>query len=139
MVAFMGFGAITGCRQGMAVNCPDDDTSIQWKDLPSLLVGYLHIHEDTFWPTEGKDVAGHLAACRIEVRFQRKKGMYFAVYSFGTALTPDSHEMLRLCTVGMLRLLARTGSFRACYAKLEPATANRLRLVMAHEGRFTGL
>ena len=78
MLAFKGFFAITGCRlPGMAINCHDDDTLIHWKDLPPLLVGHLHIHEDTFAPTEGNDSAGHLAACRIEVHFQREKGLFW--------------------------------------------------------------
>ena len=47
------------------------------------------------------------ALCRMEVSFKRKKGEYFACYDFGTAITPDSDQMVRIGTVAMIRLLVR--------------------------------
>lgn len=47
------------------------------------------------------------ALCRMEVTFKRKKGEYFACYDFGTAITPDSDQMVRIGTVGMVRLMLR--------------------------------
>ena len=57
--------------------------------------------------------------CSIpQVKFDRNKGQYFTNYIFGTAITPDSDEMVRLGTVSLLRLLRRTASFKAVYQKL---------------------
>ena len=58
------------------------------------------------------------AFIRMEVTFARKKGEYYACYEFGTAITPDSDQMMRIGTLAMVRLLLRCGSFRACYSKL---------------------
>ena len=63
------------------------------------------------------------ALSRMEVTFRRKKGEYYAKYEFGTSLTPDSDQMMRIGTLAMVRLLLRCGSFRACYSKLSEASA----------------
>ena len=39
---------------------------------------------------------------RMEITFGRKMGEYFACYDFGTAITPDSDEMVRIGTVAMI-------------------------------------
>ena len=82
---------------------------------------------------------GFLARVRGEVQFKRSKGEYFACYEFGTALSPDSDEMVRLCTVGIVRLLIRTASFRACYSRLDSAEADALRAKVAASECFFGL
>lgn len=78
----------------------------------------------------------------MEVRFNRKKGEYFACYDFGTGITPDSDEMVRIGTLAMVRLLLATGAFRACYQKLDVedlAAAAVLRDEVAHPDGFAGL
>ena len=79
------------------------------------------------------------ALCRMEVSFKRKKGEYFACYDFGTAITPDSDQMVRIGTVAMIRLLVRCGSFLACYSKLSESEARRLRAKVADPSGFAGL
>ena len=64
------------------------------------------------------------ALIRMEVTFARKKGEYYACYEFGTAITPDSDQMMRIGTLAMVRLLLRCGSFRACYSKLSEYPQN---------------
>ena len=71
------------------------------------------------------------ALIRMEVTFARKKGEYYACYEFGTAITPDSDQMMRIGTLAMVRLLLRCGSFRACYSKLSEASAAALRRKVA--------
>ena len=71
------------------------------------------------------------ALCRMQVTFKRKKGEYFAHYAFGTSITPDSDQMLRIGTLALLRLLLRCGSFRGCYARLSRADAAALRKKVA--------
>ena len=78
----------------------------------------------------------------MEVRFNRKKGEYYACYDFGTGITPDSDEMVRIGTLAMVRLLLATGAFRACYQKLDAedvAAAAVLRDEVAHPDGFVGL
>ena len=41
------------------------------------------------------------ALCRMQVTFKRKKGEYFAHYAFGTSITPDSDQMLRIGTLAL--------------------------------------
>ena len=86
-------------------------------------------------PTEG----GFEARLRMEIKFDRKKGEYYAVYEFGTAITPDSDQMVRIGTLALVRLLLRCGSFRACYAKLSVAQAKVLRAKVAAASGFAGL
>ena len=79
------------------------------------------------------------ALCRMQVTFKRKKGEYFAHYAFGTSITPDSDQMLRIGTLALLRLLLRCGSFRGCYARLSRADAAALRKKVADPRGFAGL
>ena len=82
------------------------------------------------------------ALIRMEVSFKRKKGEYFACYDFGTSITPDSDQMVRIGTLALIRLLLRCGSFRACYKKLDddaPARATVLRAKVANPMGFEGL
>ena len=79
------------------------------------------------------------ALIRMEVTFARKKGEYYACYEFGTAITPDSDQMVRIGTLAMVRLLLRCGSFRACYSKLSEASAAALRRKVAEPSGFAGL
>ena len=82
------------------------------------------------------------ALIRMEVSFKRKKGEYFACYDFGTSITPDSDQMVRIGTLAMIRLLLRCGSFRACYKKLDddaPGRATVLRAKVANPMGFEGL
>jgi hypothetical protein len=64
---------------------------------------------------------------RMEITFERKKGEYYACYDFGTAITPDSDEMVRIGTLAMIRLQLRTASFAAYYSKLSDSDAAALR------------
>ena len=68
---------------------------------------------------------------RIELMFKRKKGEVFAVYEFGTGLTPDSDEAVRLGTLAQVRLLLRVAAPRACYARVvrNPRTCTSVRTV----------
>ena len=79
------------------------------------------------------------ALCRMQVTFKRKKGEYFAHYAFGTSITPDSDQMLRIGTLALLRLLLRCGSFRGCHARLSRADAAALRKKVADPRGFAGL
>ena len=91
-------------------------------ELPPLTVGDLSIAADAL--LRGLGGAGVMtegdfeALIRMEVTFARKKGEYYACYEFGTAITPDSDQMVRIGTLAMVRLLLRCGSFMACYSKL---------------------
>jgi len=42
--------------------------------------------------------------------FKRKKGQYTAEYRFGSAVTPNSDEMVRLGTVAVIRFLVRAAA-----------------------------
>ena len=98
-------------------------------ELPPLTMGDLSIAADVL--LRGLDGAGVMtegdfeALLRMEVTFARKKGEYYACYEFGTAITPDSDQMMRIGTLAMVRLLLRCGSFRACYSKLSEAAQRR--------------
>ena len=95
-------------------------------ELPPLTMGDLSIAADEL--LRGLGGAGVMtegdfeALIRMEVTFARKKGEYYACYEFGTAITPDSDQMMRIGTLAMVRLLLRCGSFRACYSKLSEAS-----------------
>ncbi len=123
--AFVGLARVSGARPGMAVNDGRDgaDPDGFWFDLPPLCVGSLNICD----ADDGVQVDGGVATMKAEVSFKRTKGGYFAAYDFGTTLAPDSDETMRLCTVGLVRLLVRTASFRACYAMLGATAADALR------------
>ena len=119
----------------MAVNDWRDaaDAESHWHELPPLRVGDLAISPDAFVADlEAVLCEGGFEACiRMEVAFGRKKGEYFASYNFGMAITPDSDEMVRIRTLGMIRLLVRTGAFRALYAHCDAAAAAALRAKVA--------
>ena len=112
-------------------------------ELPPLTMGDLSIAADAL--LRGLGGAGVMtegdfeALIRMEVTFARKKGEYYACYEFGTAITPDSDQMMRIGTLAMVRLLLRCGSFRACYSKLSEASAAALRRKVAEPSGFAGL
>ena len=112
-------------------------------ELPPLTMGDLSIAADEL--LRGLGGAGVMtegdfeALIRMEVTFARKKGEYYACYEFGTAITPDSDQMMRIGTLAMVRLLLRCGSFRACYSKLSEASAAALRRKVAEPSGFAGL
>ena len=112
-------------------------------ELPPLTMGDLSIAADEL--LRGLGGAGVMtegdfeALIRMEVTFARKKGEYYACYKFGTAITPDSDQMMRIGTLAMVRLLLRCGSFRACYSKLSEASAAALRRKVAEPSGFAGL
>ena len=120
----------------MAVNVKTDeaDRDGPWFETPPLKTSSLKINPDALrMLIEGKPFT------TMEIRFARKKGEMFACYDFGTVLTPDSDEMVRLGTVAMLRLLLATASFRACYTGLDKAAAAALRAEVADPEGFAGL
>jgi hypothetical protein len=93
-------------------------------ELPPLQMGSLCISPDELLSEAGVLTEGDFEAlCRMEITFKRKKGEYFACYDFGTGITPDSDQMVRIGTLAMIRLLLRCGSFRACYKKLDAERA----------------
>ena len=112
-------------------------------ELPPLTMGDLSIAADEL--LRGLGGAGVMtegdfeALIRMEVTFARKKGEYYACYEFGTAITPDSDQMVRIGTLGMIRLLFRCSSFRACYAKLDAERAAALRAKVANPSGYAGL
>ena len=138
--AYMGFARQTGCRPGMALNVVQDvrDPNGQWANVPPLIVADLLVgkFESALPLTRDGEVT---ASFYFEVAFERVKGQYFSNTSFGTAVTPDSDEAVRLATAGLLRLLLRTAAPRAVYAKLSASNVVALRhKVDAPEG-FDGL
>ena len=81
-------------------------------ELPPLQMGSLCISPDELVSELGVMTEGDFQALiRIEVSFKRKKGEYFACYDFGTSITPDSDQMVRIGTLALIRLLLRCGSF----------------------------
>ena len=112
-------------------------------ELPPLQMGSLCISPDELLNELGVLTEGDFEAlCRMEITFKRKKGEYFACYEFGTAITVDSDQMVRIGTLAMIRLLLRCGSFRACYKKLDdeaPERAAALRAKVADPRGLAGL
>ena len=112
-------------------------------ELPPLQMGSLCISPDELLSEAGVLTEGDFEAlCRMEITFKRKKGEYFGCYDFGTAITADSDQMVRIGTLAMIRLLLRCGSFRACYKKLDaeaPERAAALRAKVANPSGFAGL
>ena len=106
-------------------------------------MGSLCISPDELVSEAGVVTEGDFEAlCRMEITFKRKKGEYFACYDFGTAITPDSDQMVRIGTLAMIRLMLRCGAFRACYGKLDvdaPARAAAVRAKVADPCGFSGL
>ena len=140
MNGYCCFARCTGCRPGMAVNSrlDDLDPDARWFELPPLWNGSLSISPDEM----RLEVEGVGKFVTMEVKFNRKKGEYFACYDFGTGITPDSDEMVRMGTLAMVRLRLATGAFRACYQKLDAedgAAAKVLRDEVAHPDGFAGL
>ena len=140
MNAYCCFARCTGCRPGMAVNSRFDDLDpdARWFELPPLWNGSVSISPDEMC----LEVEGLGKFLSMEVKFNRKKGEYYACYDFGTGITPDSDEMVRMGTLAMVRLLLATGAFRACYQKLDAedsAAAKVLRDEVAHPDGFAGL
>ena len=136
LAAYVCFARSTGCRPGMAVNVKTDeaDPDGPWFETPPLKMSSLQISPDALRML----IEGQLFTI-MEIKFTRKKGENFACYDFGTVLTPDSDEMVRLGTVAMLRLLLAAASFRACYAELDQAAAAALRAEVADPEGFVGL
>ena len=141
--AYTCFARQTGCRPGMAVNDVADaaDAAGHWFELPPLQMDSLSISADALLGDEDGVLTegGYLARCRMEVVFKRKKGEYFACYDFGTAITPDSDQMVRIGVVALIRLQLRTASYRACYAKLDSQAAAALRAKVADPTGFAGI
>ncbi|EOD25004.1 hypothetical protein EMIHUDRAFT_237947 [Emiliania huxleyi CCMP1516] len=140
MSAYVCLARQTGCRPGMTMNDANDlaNTTSHWHEVPPLRMSDLRIDMDNELGgalTEG----AFRALCRMQVTFKRKKGEYFAHYAFGTSITPDSDQMLRIGTLALLRLLLRCGSFRGCYARLSRADAAALRKKVADPRGFAGL
>ena len=104
-------------------------------------MGSLCISPDELVSEAGVVTEGDFEAlCRMEITFKRKKGEYFACYDFGTAITPDSDQMVRIGTLAMIRLMLRCGAFRACYGKLDvdaPARAAAVRAKVADPFGFS--
>jgi hypothetical protein len=142
MNAYVCFARTTGCRPGMAVNDvkDSDDPAGHWYELPPLQMGSLAISPERLRQVvESTTSADVEMLLRMEISFERKKGEYFACYDFGTAITPDSDEMVRIGTLAMIRLQLVTASYAACYAKLSEAQAAALRHDVADPEGFGGL
>ncbi|EOD32703.1 hypothetical protein EMIHUDRAFT_230488 [Emiliania huxleyi CCMP1516] len=119
--AYVTLARQTGCRPGMVVNVGHDSVDqngawahcapLVWQDL---LVGKLE---------EGLELphGGGLAWFYFELIYQRAKGQYFSNVQYGTCVTPDSDEMIRLGTVTLQRLMVRTAAAKAVYANLTHA------------------
>ena len=78
----------------------------------------------------------------MEVMFDRKKGQHFAHSNFGTAIVPDSDEMVRCSNIGMIRSKMRTCAFRACYDRLDACgdgSGDALRHVVNCPAGFAGV
>ena len=117
---------------------PSPDARCGRHEVPPLRMSDLRIDMDN--ELGGAQTEGAFRAlCRMQVTFKRKKGEYFAHYAFGTSITPDSDQMLRIGTLALLRLLLRCGSFRGCYARLSRADAAALRKKVADPRGFAGL
>ena len=122
--AYICFARLTGARPGMAVNVENDsvDPNSAWANCApliweDLLVGTLDDDGGLQLPH-----GGGAARFYFEIFFQRAKGQYFSNLQFGTCVTPDSDEMVRLGTVALCRLLLRTAAPKAVYAKLSRET-----------------
>jgi hypothetical protein len=142
MNAYSCFARVTGCRPGMAVNHAHDmdDAAGHWYEVPPLEMGSLAISPEALRQALANMTDKEMETLlRMEITFERKKGEYFACYDFGTAITPDSDEMVRIGTLAMIRLLIATASLRACYAKLNAAEAAALRSKVADPAGFAGL
>ena len=117
--AYICFARQTGARPGMAVNVENDSADpnsawancapLSWEDL---LVGKLDDKDGGLNLPNG----GGTAWFYFELFFRRLKGSYFSNVQFGTSVTPDSDEMVRLGTVALCRLLLRTAAPKAVYA-----------------------
>ena len=89
---------------------------------------------------EGVLCEGGFEACgKMSAVFERKKGSYFEDCEYGTSLTPDSDQTVRIGVVAMQRMLVRCAAYRACYAKLNAAAAAALRAKVADRRGFAGL
>ena len=142
MNAYTCFARTTGCRPGMAVNDVKDfdDPAGHWYEVPPLQMGSLAISPEALRQVVQSLTDEHVQMMlRMEITFERKKGEYFACYDFGTAITPDSDEMVRVGTLAMIRLQLVTASYAACYAKLGEAAAAALRCEVANPDGFVGL
>ena len=133
MNAYCCFARCTGCRPGMAVNSRFDDLDpdARWFELPPLWNGSVSISPDEMC----LEVEGLGKFLSMEVKFNRKKGEYYACYDFGTGITPDSDEMVRMGTLAMVRLLLATGAFRACVTKSWMRRIRRRRRCCAMKSR----
>jgi hypothetical protein len=91
---YMTFSRTTGCRPGMAVNDRTDaaDPAGHWYELPPLSMGLIQISPDAYRMSVDNPDGVTESLLRMETKFERKKGEYFASYDFGTSVTPDSDE-----------------------------------------------
>jgi hypothetical protein len=114
-----------------------DDPAGPWFEEAPLRAGDLH----TTFVDVVDDVTEELIErlTRLELTYRRKKGAYFASCEFGTSVSPDSGEFVRLGTASVLRLMLVVGAYRKCYAKLAAASAAELRAEVAAPGGFAGL
>jgi len=125
----------------MAVNVENDsvDPNSAWANCApliweDLLVGTLDDDGGLQLPH-----GGGAARFYFEIFFQRAKGQYFSNLQFGTCVTPDSDEMVRLGTVALCRLLLRTAAPKAVYAKLSREEVVALRRKVDDPAGFAGL
>jgi hypothetical protein len=138
LLAYIAFACQTGCRTGMAVNVAEDETeeSGLWAGVPPLT-------QDDVTTGRFSELillhGGALAQWYMDIIFARVKGHYFAHMAFGTSVTPDSDEMVRLATAALLRLLLATGAPRAVYSGLEQRDVVALRHKIDSPHGFPGL